>query len=475
MKKNVLTVLPFLCFGMFAQNVFCQIRLPAIIGSHMVLQQNSEATLWGWCSPAEQITVKPGWDTTTYKTMGTSSAQWQVKVKTPKAGGPYNISLHGYNDITLTDVMIGEVWVCSGQSNMEANAMPGGLMIKQLVEEAPHAANKNLRFFYVPKSTADYPQDDVQSQWAVSDSNDIKRMSAVGYFFGKELNQKLNVPVGLINANWGGTPAEVWTPEKLVDEDPVLKAAAKQLQPSQWWPVESGATYNAMIYPFTKYAIAGAIWYQGESNTSTYATYHTLFSTMITAWRKAWQKDFPFYFVQIAPFHYGRKNVRALLCEQQAQTLNLPNTGMAVISDLVEDTNNIHPQNKKEVGSRLAKFALAETYKQNIGAYKSPMYKNFSVKENRVLISFDNVPTVLESRNGGPRGFFIAGADKIFLPATAVVKGNQIEVWNKQIKSPVAVRFDFSNTAMPNVFSKEGLPLCLFRTDDWEAETSSEK
>jgi sialate O-acetylesterase len=371
--------------------------------------------------------------------------------------------------------MIGEVWVCSGQSNMEANAMPGGLMIKQLAEEAPDAANKNMHFFYIPKSTSEHPQDDVHAEWVVCDSNDVKRMSAVGYFFGKELNQKLDVPVGLINSNWGGTPAETWTPAKLVEDDQALETAAKKLQPARWWPVESGLAYNAMIYPITKYNIAGTIWYQGESNTSTYATYSQLFSTLITSWRKAWQKDFPFYYVQIAPFSYGEKNVRPLLCEQQTKTLSLLKTGMVVISDLVDDVNNIHPQNKKDVADRLAKWALAKTYNKNVGAYKSPMYKDFIVKKDRIIISFDDVPTTLVSRGGEPKDFFIAGADKQFVPAKVVIKGNAIEVWNKDIKDPVAVRFGFDNTAMPNVFSKEGLPLNIFRTDDWEVETSPVK
>ncbi|HVM88180.1 MAG TPA: sialate O-acetylesterase [Puia sp.] len=475
MKKNKLSLFIFLCVYTFHQNAIAQIRLPAIISDHMLLQQKSEITLWGWCSPAEPIAVKAEWDTTTYRTTGSNGARWQLKIKTPVSGGPYKINLQGYNNIIIHDVMIGEVWICSGQSNMEANAMPGGLMIKQLAEEAPHAANNYIRFFYIPKSTATYPQDDVQAHWDVCDSNTIKKMSAVGYFFGKEINKILQVPVGLINANWGGSPAEVWTPAEIVEQDTSLYAAAKKQWVTEWWPTESGSAFNAMINPVTRFNIAGAIWYQGESNASTWYTYEQLFSAMIGSWRKAWQKNFPFYFVQIAPFHYGEKNVRALLCEQQSKTLGLPNTGMAVISDLVEDTNNIHPQNKKEVGMRLAKLALSETYQKNTGVYKSPMYKSFSVNRDRILISFDNAPTILESRNGSPTGFFIAGSDKNFLPANAVIKGNQIEVWNKQIKNPVAVRYNFSNTAIPNVFSKEGFPLCLFRTDNWEVDTSALK
>jgi sialate O-acetylesterase len=475
MKRIIYSLIVIVCFSFTVETSFSQVRLPAIIGSHMVLQQKSDVNLWGWCDPAENITIKTEWDTTTYHTKGSSGALWSVKIKTPVAGGPYKINISGYNNIVLDDVLIGEVWLCGGQSNMQANGMPGDLQIKQSVEEAPHATNTQIRFFYIPKSTSAYPQDNVDAAWVVCSPEEMKHFSSVGYFFGKEIQQVVNVPVGLINANWGGTPAETWTPKEFIDKDAALKAAAEKLQPAAWWPVSSGEAYNGMIYPIIQFAIAGAIWYQGESNTNTYSTYSYLINTMIGAWRKVWQKDFPFYYVQIAPFAYENKNIRSLLCEQQTQSLSYPNTGMVVISDLVDDVKNIHPQNKKDVGLRLANIALAETYGKKDIPHTYPMYKDFTIEKNRIKINIDNAESGLISKNGEPREFLIAGEDKNFVPAIARIKGNVITVWSKEVKKPIAVRFGFGNTSIPNVFSKEGLPLNLFRTDNWDVDTTAVK
>jgi sialate O-acetylesterase len=473
MKKIVCHFILSAVFIFIINESFSQVRLPAIIGNHMVLQQKSEVNIWGWSSPGENIIIKPDWDTATYHAMATAGALWSVKIKTPAAGGPYKINISGNNKIVLEDVLIGEVWLCGGQSNMEANGMPGGLMIKQTVDEAPNATNTQIRFFYVPKSTSNYPQDDVRAMWVVCSPDEMKYFSSVGYFFGKQIQQTLNIPIGLINSNWGGTPAETWTPTEVINNDTTLKNAAQKLTPSQWWPTNSGDAYNGMIYPITKFSIAGAIWYQGESNTGTNATYSYLLNTMIGSWRKIWQKDFPFYYVQIAPFSYGDKNIRSLLSEQQTKSLGYPNTGMVVISDLVDDVKNIHPQNKKDVGIRLANLALAKTYSKPAGPYKYPMYKNYIVEKNKIKIYIDNAEGGLITKNGNPQDFYIAGDDKHFVKATATIKDNIITVYNKDIKNPVAVRFGFTDTSMPNVFSKEGLPLNLFRTDNWDVETVS--
>jgi len=472
MKKNLARLLLIFVFC-GASFVFAEVRLPAIIGSNMVLQQKSEVKLWGWCSPTEKITVMVDWDTTVYRTAGLRTAKWSVKIKTPAAGGPYKIIINGSNAIVLENVMIGEVWVCSGQSNMEWS---GDQRLKQSLEEAPQANNTNIRFFYVPKSTADFPQEDCRASWKVCNPEDMKRFSAVGYFFGKKLQQELNVPIGLINSNWGGTPAEVWTPKELVENDPSLKAAAGKVSVTPWWPVNAGDTFNAMIAPLTNFAIAGALWYQGESNTGTYATYQSLLTTMIAGWRKAWQKEFPFYFVQIAPFaSYGQNNICALLREAQTKSMSYPSTGMVVISDLVDDIKDIHPKNKVDVALRLANWALAETYGKTGIIYKSPMYKSMKAENGKIKIYFDHAENGLLSKGGDPTEFYIAGADKNFLPAVAKIEGSTVVVSHKDIKNPVAVRFGFSNIAMPNLFSKEGLPVNLFRTDDWPVDTEAVK
>ena len=230
-----------------------------------------------------------------------------------------------------------------------------------------------------------------------------------------------------------------------------------------------------MISPLTNFPIAGAIWYQGESNTSTASSYQKLFTTMIGSWRKAWQKEFPFYYVQIAPFKYGDNNIGALLREQQTKALAYPKTGMAVITDLVDSVRDIHPQNKKDVAERLANWALANTCQKNTDAYKSPLFKSLDTIKDKVILIFDNAPNgFMIKENGNATEFYIAGADKNFLLAEVKLEKDKIVVYNKNVKEPVAVRCAFSNTAMSNLFSKEGLPVCPFRTDNWETDTSKE-
>jgi len=468
MKRFILPVSIFVLVVAGTLHSFAEIRLPAFIGNHMVLQQKSEINLWGWCSPSEKISVKCSWDTTRYLTKGTSGAKWSLKIKTPEAGGPFTITFN--NKIVLEDVMVGEVWLCGGQSNMEWS---GDQKLKQSLEEAPNATNQKIRFFYVPKATADTPQEDVRSSWKVCSPEEMLHFSAIGYFFGKQLQQVLNVPVGLINSNWGGTPAEVWTPKEVIDQDPVLKAASVKLNPSDGWPISPGASFPAMIAPLTKFRIAGAIWYQGESNTQNYASYSYLMTKMIGAWREAWGVNFPFYYVQIAPFSYGYSNVCALLREQQTACLKIPKTGMVIVHDLVDDVNNIHPVKKIEVANRLANLALSDNYGIKGIVSKYPMYKGMVIEKNRVRILFDNVDKGLVTTDKVANEFYVAGADQKFLFASARIEGNTIVVWNKAVKEPVAVRFGFSNTSIPNLFSKEGLPVNIFRTDQWEVKTEA--
>lgn len=453
---------------------FAGIRLPSIIASNMVLQQQSKTYLWGWSDPAEKIIVTTSWNNAIDSVVATRDAKWKIQITTPSAGGPYTITLKGSNTIVLENVMIGEVWVCSGQSNMEWSSYQN---LKQIMDELPNSSNANIRLLHIPKTTSAYPQDNAPGEWKVCGPESLKGFSAIGYFFGKKLQHDLNVPIGLINASWGGTPAEVWTPAEEVNNDPVLKEAAAKQNLFPWWPAAAGSTYNAMISPITDFTIAGAIWYQGEGNTGTASSYHKLFTTMIGAWRKAWHKEFPFYYVQIAPFTYGNKYISAILREQQTRTLSYPNTGMVVITDLVDNIKDIHPQNKKDVADRLANWALAETYKQNVGAYKSPVFKNMEINKDKAILFFDNAPNGFMI-NGDSKAkateFYIAGEDKSFLPAEVKLEKDRIIVYNKQIKAPVAVRFGYSNTAISNVFSKESLPVNPFRTDDWELDTSKE-
>ncbi|MDA0750613.1 MAG: sialate O-acetylesterase [Verrucomicrobia bacterium] len=445
-------------------SLVAEVRLPNVLGNHMVLQQQSEVQFWGWSRPAEKVQMTAAWDGVSHETTADSGGRWSLSVRTPEAGGPHSITLKGDNEIVLEDVMVGEVWVCSGQSNMEWS---GDQNLPQSIAEAPKANHSGIRFFYIPKTTSDYPQDDCEGEWKVCSPEEMIHFSAVGYFFGKHLHQELKVPLGLVNSNWGGTPAEVWTPKDRVERRADLLEAAGQLQPFAWWPKDPGKCYNAMIHPITPFNIAGAIWYQGESNVSTAHAYEALFTNMIGAWRSAWKKDFPFYFVQIAPFTYGDNLNGPLLREAQTKSAAYPNTGMVVVSDLVDDVKNIHPENKRDVGKRLANYALAETYGKTGLVYYSPTYKRMELDGKTVRIHFEGADGGLVARGGELKEFSIAGEDKKFVSAKARIEGNTVVVWSEDIASPVAVRFGFSNTSIPNLFSKDGLPVNLFRTDNW--------
>jgi sialate O-acetylesterase len=461
-----------ICFLLVSVS-YANIRLPAVLGSNMVLQQQSKVKLWGWAAPQEMIYVTTSWNNKTDSVKTTRDANWQLFVETPVAGGPFTITFKGENTITLDNVLIGEVWICSGQSNMEMSEQWG---LPDVRAELPTAAaNKNIRFFYIPKTTSSTPQDDCKASWTLCDSNTLKAFSAVGFFFGKKLNTELNVPVGLINANWGGTPAEVWTPADLVNNDPELKASAEKLKPRDGWPHAPGVTFNGMLAPVTNFSIAGAIWYQGESNTAAPYTYSKLLTTMIDSWRKAWNKNIPFYYVQIAPYTYGDNFGGSLIREQQTKAMMHDNVGMVVITDLVDDTTDIHPKNKHDVGYRLANWALAETYHKGGIVYKSPVYKSMNVQKDKAIISFDNVPTGLVAKGKNITAFLIAGADKKFYPANAKINNDKLIVWSKQVTQPVAIRFSFTNAGVGNLFSKERLPVAPFRTDDWELDTNKDE
>ncbi len=465
------TLAPLLFFAAICS--FAEVRLPAVFSDNMVLQQQSAVAVWGWSAAAEKIYVTNSWSDSIDSTQATGDARWKLTIQTPSAGGPHTVTIKGSNTIVLKNVMIGEVWICSGQSNMQWSGTNG---LPEIAEELPRAANANIRFFQVRQTTSEYPQDDCPARWTECSAETLQGFSAVAYFFGKQLQEKLNVPIGLIDASWGGTPAEVWTPKETVENDPVLKAAAGKISRMNWWPNMPGAAYNAMIAPLTSFNIAGAIWYQGESNVVTYSTYDQLMRTLIGSWRKAWNKDIPFYYVQIAPFRYGNRHEGALLREAQTKTLDFPKTGMAVITDLVEDVKDIHPRQKKQVGQRLAAWALAETYAQSGVSYKSPLYSDFEVNKNKVTIHFKHAEAGLMLKPGDKRAteFYIAGEDRQFVPADVKIEADKVVVSSRQVKSPVAVRFGFSNAGIGNIFNKAGLPVAPFRTDDWQVDMGKE-
>lgn len=452
-------------FSLFTVSVSAGIRLPAVVGNGMVLQQQARTTIWGWGDPSEKIMVTTSWNGKTDSTVTSSDGKWSIRINTPSAGGPYTISLQGWSSVTIEDVMIGEVWLCSGQSNMEWSSYNNN---KQILDEMPGSYNKNIRLFHVPRTTAEYPQDNCMGSWQVCNEENLKGFSIIGYFFGKRLQQELNVPVGLIMAAWGGTPVESWTPESVIRSNPVMNDAAGKLQQTPWGPHRAGVIYNGMIVPIIPFELAGVIWYQGESNTGIASSYSTTFGAMIKTWRQLWKKNFPFYYVQIAPYDYGKNMIGPLLQEQQTKTLGVDNTGMVVITDLVADVKNIHPPDKISVSRRLANMALAKTYKKNTEPYESPRFNHLQISKGEVSLYFDYAPNGFMARDKKVTGFYIAGEDRNFLPAEVKIQANRIVIKNKSVKAPVAVRFAFTNTAQPNISSKEGLPITPFRTDDWD-------
>lgn len=456
MKNNIFK---FAFFLLISGTMMANVTLPNIFGDNMVLQRNSEVKIWGWANPKEAIKLVSSWNNQEYKVVANNQAQWELHIKTPEAGGPYSISIKGYNEVILKNILIGEVWLCSGQSNMEMSVSWG---IDNGDEEMNKATNPNIRFFTVPKLTAVTPQNNLLGNWTESTPETMKNFSAIGYFFAKRLQEDLkNVPIGLISSNWGGTPAEIWMPEEVVQNDPLLLENAKKLNEQEYGPRQPGRAYNAMIYPFIGFKIAGTLWYQGESNVGS-QVYDKTLAALIMSWRKRWQEDFPFYFVQIAPYKTGSNNFsNVIIRDSQRKILNeVPNTGMVLTSD-ISDTIDIHPKNKKSVGIRLANLALADTYKINSGLVNGPLYKGFKIDKNKVIVLFDYAEG-LHFATKKSNQFEVAGTDGLFYPAEALIKNNEVVLESKKVAKPLKVRFAWGNTIQSDLFNKANLPASCF-------------
>lgn len=447
--------------------VQAQISLPAVFADHMVLQQKSDVPVWGWARASATIKVVGSWaphDTVT--TVVRPDGNWKVVLKTAEAGGPYSLSITGDGSCELKDVMLGEVWLCSGQSNMEWTPMSN---IDNRDAEIAAANYPDIRFFHITKRGADTPQNDCDATWAACTPEVMKNTSAIAYFFGRDLQKELNVPVGLVVSAWGGTPAEVWTPRELVMENTEIREAIPD-QTYPWWPVEPGVLYNQMIHPIVPYSLAGVLWYQGESNRDHASSYGVLLKTMIESWRKDFRKELPFYLVQIAPHTYNAKdNGPALVREHQEWvSRTVPATGMVVVSDCVADVKDIHPTDKQSVGLRLANMALGKTYGRLASGYESPVFKSLTISKNKALVSFLHADNGLMCKDKQITGFRIAGADGVFYPAKAQIKDQAVILTSPKVKNPVVVHYCFDDATIGNLFNKEGLPVAPFRSDrEW--------
>ena len=461
--KHILSYIFMFIF--FNTAVFGKIILPSVFSDNMVLQQNSKVTIWGWSNPSETVRIVASWNNNdTIVAKANNSSYWKTSIQTGVAGGPFTLKIFGSTNVELKNVKLGEVWICSGQSNMEMTVKWG---IKDGEEEAKKANNPNIHIFHIEKIGAEFPQLTCNATWTESTTETMRSTSSLAYFFGRELQQKLNVPIGIIVSAWGGTPAEVWIEKNRIENNPMLNKY-KYNEHYDWWPDSPGALYNSMIAPIIPYSVAGVIWYQGEANRNNYQIYSLLMKTLIENWRKDFNQELPFYLVQIAPFNYRDKGNSQFVREQQEMvTKSLPKTGMVVVSDLVNDINDIHPKDKLSVGKRLANFALAEVYHQNTGEYKSPTFQNMRIERNKVFLTFNNA-FGLKCVGEKPEKFMISGADKNFIKANAKIKGNTIILFSKEIKDPLAIRFCFNDTTRADVFNSAGLPMAPFRTDNWE-------
>ena len=640
--KKLFIIAIIFCMSLSAR---ADIRLPKIAGDGMVLQQQQSVNFWGWADPGEKISIDASWGQNA-STATDDTGKWITKIDTPKAGGPYTVKINGKNSIELKNVLIGEVWICSGQSNMEFHM--SWLNSDRIRADVQKSSNPGLKLFTVTKAISKTPEYDVEGQWLDCKPETANEFSATALYFGQKLQKELGIPVGLISTNWGGTVSEAWTSRETLAKYPEFKFALKYLEnpekaindfkttidkytskwyeqveeidpgtqmqwyaegynssswktfdaPNLWKDMElSGvdgsvwfrkeftldskwngkaatlrlamvddldttwingkligttngwnlpreyqvpanilkpgknviavriidyqgdggihgdkndlflqcdiinskvslagpwkykasysqklpqfqtldtnfhantptALYNAMIHPLLNYRIAGAIWYQGESNKDRAIQYRSIFPAMIKDWRHKWdQGDFPFYFVQIAPYKYEYEGNSQLLREAQLMSMSVPNTGMAVTLDIGE-YDDIHPKNKHDVGDRLARWALAKDYGKDV-AYCGPIYREKKIEGNKIRLYFDYAENGLKAAEGGLKDFMIAGNGNSFAPAEAVIDGNTVVVYSPYVHNPEHVRYGWRDWVMGTLFNSEGLPASSFRTDNY--------
>jgi len=486
-----------------------EVVLPSVFGSHMVLQRGKPLTVWGTADAGEKVSVEIAGRRV--KALADARGEWSVTLPEMVAGGPHTLTVAGENRIELEDVFVGEVWIGSGQSNMQWSVAAS----KDAAKERAAANHPRVRLFLVPNVLSGLPNRDVKARWTECGPGTISPFSAVLYFFGRHLHRELDVPVGLIASAWGGSRIEPWTPppgfagveelESIRDDVrtrqleyldavgtriralptpradlaawlPLAKAAAARDQvlpaapafgwpphPLAGWPTAT-SMFNAMIHPLVPFAVRGAIWYQGESNLGEGMLYAHKTRALVEGWRKVWGDDaLSFYWAQLAPFNYGGDGRRLpQIWEAQQAATSIPRTGMAVITD-IGNLGDIHPRNKQEVGRRLALIALAKDYGRDI-VHSGPIYRSMRIEGRRVRVSFDHTGSGLSSRDGEPLSRFeIAGGGE-FVPGQAVIDGDTVVVWSDRVAAPTAVRFAWDQLSEPNLQNHEGLQACPFRT-----------
>lgn len=518
MKKQTIWIFLLVCLLCGAARA--DLSLPGVFSDNMVIQAGQPFHIRGYAAPGRKVTVQGSWSWMWGKSVRADAmGRWSCRISPPKPGGPYEVRIATDRDetVTLKNVLCGQVWLCSGQSNMQWPlkwAQNGD-------KEVENADDPEIRLYSVSRTVAAVPQSDTQGTWEVCRPDTAADFSAVGYFFGRVLREKLNQPVGLIHSSWGGTPAEAWTPMDVLKGDPGFASIlatqqefldrypdAMEKYRENWmiWkeearkfrakdklppprPVEPrgpgnrhspAGLYNAMIAPLTDFSIRGVIWYQGEANSSRSAEYTRLFPSMITSWRQKFDRpDMPFYFVQIAPFQSMSPGIRQAQLETYRK---VPHTGIVVTTDTGEP-GDIHPKNKQDVGKRLALWALSKTYGHKEIVCSGPIYREIEVEKQilsydtqantqthraKIRVFFDHVAGGLVAKDGPLRGFEVAGLAGEFRPAMAKIEGDTVVVWSQEVRQPVDVRYGWENVPDVNLYNSAGLPASPFTTEDWK-------
>ena len=474
-----LSRLSFIAAAFLSVNLLADVKLPSVLSNHMVLQQGMPVPIWGTAETGEKVTVTFGGQTE--EATADTAGKWSVKLAAlPVSAKPAELVVKGKNTITLSDILVGEVWICSGQSNMGFNTGSAINAAKEIAE----ANYPDIRLFTVQNVATDEPQSDTHGDWAACTPQTVPGFTAVGYFFGRDLYKSLGVPVGLIHTSWGGTIAEAWAAPTGLAGDPDFAPILDRAKTTKKGdPNAASRLWNGMIVPIVPFAAKGAIWYQGESNAGRAYQYRKLLPAMIKTWRDAWgEKDFDFYIVSLANFTNPPQQPGdsdwAELREAQTLTANMPHNGQALAIDLADPGNpgDIHPKNKQDVGHRLALVAEAKTYGKKDIAYSGPVYDSMKEENGKVRLSFKELNGGLVAKGGEPlKGFQIAGEDKKWQWADASIDGENVIVSSGQVPHPVAVRYAWANNPVANLYNKADLPAVPFRTDDWPGVTVNNK
>ena len=477
MKRFAFLFFLFVFFLLISPNLLnAKVVLPSFFSDNMVLQQKTDAAIWGWSKANGSVQLTSSWNKKKYIVQADQAGKWKLKITTPGAGGPYEITISDGESITLKNILIGEVWFCSGQSNMEM-PMKGyrDQPIKGSNDAIFNSTNDWIRVYNVPRAVERSLKDTTKSSpWKAASPESISNFSATAYYFGKILQQQLKVPIAVINDSYGGSPVEAFMSIDALKAFPEIKIHSAT-DTSRLNNRSATALYNGMIHPIVGYTIKGCLWYQGEANYDRPDQYEKLFPAMIAQWRSEWQQgDFPFYFAQIAPFNYAQYVVAnrteklnsAYLRDAQRKAANaIPASGIIILMDNGEE--GIHPSDKETVGKRFAYLALGDTYKIKGIAYQSPSYDSLLINGNIATIKFKNAQNGLTSFGKPLTQFEIAGNDRVFRPATATIRNGTIVLASPLVPAPVAARYAFRDFLVGELFSTEGYPVSSFRTDDW--------